>query len=112
MLHLHQTRTAWRDIDRATASIWMLVPRWLLGGVPRSELRELAQRVADEAHLAKMLPEHLVLAVKDSWAIHPALRDPCVRQEAQPLLADVVGLCITEYFRARDQEQQIRLERE
>lgn len=71
--------------------------------VPREQLRELASMVSREARTRALRPEQLVVAVKESWRRHPKLRDAYSRHEALGTLADVVALCISEFFRTGDE---------
>lgn len=79
--------------------LWERLARSGIGDVERDELRRIARAVSDAAHRASLLPEQLIVAVKDSWGTHPVLLQPEERQEAQWVLTQVVTLCIHEFYR-------------
>jgi hypothetical protein len=56
------------------------------------------QTLSTEARVASLHAEHVLIVVKDTWAILPevnALRDARHRAE---LLSHVVALCLNEYY--------------
>lgn len=104
MHELSQARvTVTHPFDEVLDQVWVALSHRRGEAVPREQLRELASIVSQEARRRAMLPEQLIVAVKASWARHPKLRDAYSRHEALGTLADVVALCITEFFRAGDQ---------
>lgn len=80
--------------------LWMEVLRHRGGPVPRQQLNEAAIVVATEARAAAVLPEELLVAVKQSWAALPELRALEERHNAQATLTDFVSICISEFFQA------------
>ncbi|MDB4879407.1 MAG: hypothetical protein JWL60_853 [Gemmatimonadetes bacterium] len=104
--------SARRPLDEALEQLWTALHHRRPESIPREQLRTLAGRVSREAHASALLPEQLVVAVKGSWARHPELREVHTRHEALGLLADIVGLCITEFFKAREREQPITTRRD
>lgn len=100
------------SLDQALDALWSAVGQEHVTPVGQGEMRRLARRVSREARGASLLPEHLVVAVKQSWADHPELRGDQTRHDSDRVLARVVGMCIDQFFAPLDREQQIRLERE
>src|SRR5690349_10554969 len=66
--------------------------------IPREELRRVAAAVSSGARAVNMLPERLLIVLKDSWAAHPALGAREDRQAMQRVLTEVVSLCICEFY--------------
>lgn len=91
------------SVDELLDRLWIALTYRRGETIPREQLRELVSIVSREARRCGMLPEQLVVAVKDSWKRHPKLRDAYSRHEALGTLADVVALCISEFFRTDEQ---------
>lgn len=63
-------------------------------------LERIAADVGGLARQAGMLPEYMVVAVKDSWQAHPRLRARADRVALEPVLGDLVARMIRAYFDA------------
>jgi phage tail protein X len=62
------------------------------------ELRDVLARVASEANEKAILPEHLLIALKDMWAALPEVRAVPDTAHQVRLLQRVVTMCIKEYY--------------
>lgn len=108
-----------RAADRAASSVQPLDPAlealWTVVGAGSSQRharREAAGAVSREALRLALLPEEMVVAVKESWARHPELGADGTRREALARLSEVISLCIAEFFRASDQDREIDVHRD
>ena len=63
------------------------------------ELRDVLDVVAAEAREKKMLPEQLLVVLKDIWYALPAVRAVADSGAQIRLLQRVVTMCIKEYYR-------------
>lgn len=88
------------DARELLHGLWDRLARSGIGVLEHEELRRIARVVSEGAHRASLLPEQLIIAVKESWGTHPSLLQPEERQEAQWVLAEVVSMCIHEFYRA------------
>ena len=63
-------------------------------------LRDALHRMANEAHRKSILPEHLLITLKEIWYALPEVR---VKENGDQtrLLQRVVSMCIREYFEER-----------
>ncbi len=61
-------------------------------------LRDALTRMALEARDKEMLPEHLLIALKDTWAALPEVRAVPETTQQVRLLQRVVTMCIKEYY--------------
>jgi len=66
--------------------------------ISREELRSVAAAVSSAARSVDMLPERLLVLIKDSWSAHPELGAREDRQAMQRILTEVVSLCICEFY--------------
>ena len=63
-----------------------------------SVLRDALQRMAVEAHDKTMLPEQLLVVLKDLWYSLPSVQAITDPHDQVRLLQRVVTICITEYY--------------
>ena len=63
----------------------------------RSELRDAARVIATASRAAGLLPEHLLVAVKESWA-HGRPTSAEARERQRWVLTETISLCIGEYY--------------
>lgn len=63
-------------------------------------LQRVAAEVGTLARQAEMLPEYMVVAVKENWQAHARLRARPDRVALEPMLTDLVGRMIRAYFDA------------
>jgi len=61
-------------------------------------LRTSLHRVAAEAHDRAILPEQLLVILKDIWYSVPAVRDMDNSEDQVRLLQRLVTMCIREYY--------------
>jgi hypothetical protein len=63
------------------------------------DLRDALNQMADEAREKKMLPEQLLVVLKDIWYALPAVRAVEDSTAQIRMLQRVVTMCIKEYYR-------------
>ena len=82
-------------IDRVAAALtqYLAAPR-----THGEELRAALHAIAKEARDQTMLPEKLLVILKDVWYDLPIVRDSRPRDEQVALLQRVVTMCINEYY--------------
>src|SRR4051812_37096941 len=68
--------------------------------VEREDIRHVARVVAGAARTSSLLPEHLVVMIKESWHGHPSLREQQERLATEWAMTEMVSLCICEFFAA------------
>ena len=61
-------------------------------------LREALHRMAAEAHHKTMLPEQLLVVLKDMWYSLPSVQALTEQNDQVRLLQRVVTMCIREYY--------------
>ena len=81
-------------------SLWRHALSSYPNGVPRGELRDVAKRVSADARAAGLRSEELVVAIKASWAAHHDDAHPARgRKLLQPLVSELITVCIEEFYR-------------
>ena len=63
-----------------------------------TDVRDALQRMAAEAHSKSMLPEQLLVVLKDIWYSLPSPQSMSDPAEQVRLLQRVVTMCIREYY--------------
>lgn len=63
-----------------------------------TELRTALQRMADEARTKAILPEHLLVTLKQLWSSLPEVRSAGDADEQTRMLQRIVTMCIREYY--------------
>jgi len=63
-------------------------------------LAEVLRRISKEAHEKSVLPEHLLMVVKDVWNSLPSVRGMSEPADQVKLLQRVVTMAIKEYYAA------------
>ena len=63
-----------------------------------TELRAALNRMADEARTRAILPEHLLITLKQLWISLPEVRAVGDADEQTRILQRVVTMCIREYY--------------
>jgi hypothetical protein len=63
-----------------------------------TELRTALNRMADEARAKAILPEHVLIALKQIWSSLPEVRAVGDIEEQTRMLQRVVTMCIREYY--------------
>jgi hypothetical protein len=80
------------DSVRAALAIYLRAP------ATPTELRTALNRMADEARTKAILPEHLLVTLKQIWSTIPEVRSVGDVDEQTRMLQRVVTMCIREYY--------------
>ena len=88
-----------RLAEDTIAAVRAALREYLATGSP-SAIQPTLLRMAAEAREKAMLPEHLLIALKDVWNSLPEVRAMSHASEQIRLLQRVVTMCITEYYSA------------
>ena len=89
-----------RRANDLLAHLWLQIPADERL-VNHDHLRSVARQVSQIARAAGLRPEELIIGVKESWIAREELRRPTKRQRAYGVLADLISLCIDEFYLAR-----------
>ncbi len=85
--------------DAALDQLWLTVLRSRAGVVSEPYLRDVARRVSTDAHQVGMLPEQLIIAVRDSWSLH---RRAAIRLDKRyafdGVVTEMISMCIEEFY--------------
>jgi len=73
---------------------------YLSNGSSSTAIQQALVRMASEARQKSMLPEHLLIVLKDVWGALPEVRAMTDTGEQIRLLQRVVTMCIKEYYSA------------
>ena len=87
------------EADKRLAELWH---RMLTGDareLSRRELSDFTRPVCAIARAAGLLPEELIVAVKQSWNARHELRPPTQRRRLEDILNSVISSCIEEFYR-------------
>ena len=68
----------------------------------RAELRRAARELSADARRRGASAPHVLIALKEAWPTLPEVQS-LPRSEAAELLADLVKVCIEEYYRLPDE---------
>ena len=99
MMAYDSSQTPPNRLDDATLEALKTALRhYLIDASTTNELREVLLRVAQEAREKEILPEHLLIALKDTWSTLPEARNMSDAGEQVRLLQRVVTMCIKEYY--------------
>lgn len=71
---------------------------YVAGRQDGERLQETLRVMADEARERSMLPEHLLVVLKDIWYSLPGVREVQEPADQIRLLQRVVTMCIKEYY--------------
>ena len=74
--------------------------QYLIDDGTSHQLRDLLFRMASEARDKAILPEHLLIALKDVWSALPEVRAMPETSKKVRLMQRVVTMCIKEYYSA------------
>ncbi len=72
--------------------------RYLQTPGDQSDLRAALNRMADEARAKAILPEHLLITLKQIWTSLPDVRSVGDADQQTRLLQRVITMCIREYY--------------
>ena len=83
-------------VDRLRAAL----AQFVIDGGETGELRDALCRMAREARTKEILPERVLVMLKDVWHALPDVRNAADPREKSRLLQRLVTLCIKEYYSA------------
>lgn len=86
------------DAERPLRALWREVLAADTVRHTREELRDVARVVGRAARREALLPEQLIVAVKESWQSHEGARSVGRRHAARWVLTELISLCICEYY--------------
>jgi hypothetical protein len=84
--------------EETTEAVRAALVRYLRSPSNPAELRDALNRMADEARAKAILPEHLLVALKQLWSSLPEVRSIGDVDEQTRMLQRVVTMCIREYY--------------
>jgi hypothetical protein len=84
--------------EETTEAVRTALVRYLRAPGNSNELRSALNRMADEARTKAILPEHLLVTLKQLWNSLPELRSVGDVEEQTRMLQRVVTMCIREYY--------------
>jgi hypothetical protein len=101
MMAYDSSQTPPSRLDDATLEALRVALRQYLIDAPSShQLQDALLRVASEARDKNILPEQLLIALKDVWHALPEVRNISDTPEQVRFLQRVVTMCIKEYYRS------------
>ena len=86
--------------DETVAALRASLRAYLAHGADSAELRDTLLRVSAEARTRAILPEQLLVVLKDVWSSLPEVRGMTDAGQQVRLLQRVVTMCIKEYYSA------------
>ena len=86
--------------DDTVAAVRASLRAYLADASESAALRETLLRMSVEARERAMLPEQLLIVLKDIWSALPEVRGMTDTGEQVRLLQRVVTMCIKEYYSA------------
>ncbi len=99
MMAYDSSQTPPSPLDDATlADLRAALRRYLLDDAASHELRDVLFRMASEARDKAILPEHLLITLKDVWSTLPEVRTTTDTAQQIRALQRVVTMCIKEYY--------------
>jgi hypothetical protein len=87
-----------RLADETVHALREALRRYLSNGLSPSPLQDALLRVAREAREKDILPEQLLIVLKDVWNALPEVRAMTDNAQQVRLLQRVVTMCIKEYY--------------
>ena len=84
--------------EQTTAAVRAALVAYLRAPASPTELRTALNRMADEARTKAILPEHLLVTLKQLWSSLPEVRAVGDVDEQTRMLQRVVTMCIREYY--------------
>ena len=100
MMAYDSSQTPPSRLEEATIDAVRAALREYLASGSTTALRASLVRMAGEAREKSILPEHILIALKDVWNALPEVRDMSDAGEQIRLQQRVVTMCITEYYSA------------
>lgn len=86
------------DAERPIRALWREVFAGDVVRHTREDLRGVARVVGRAARREGLLPEQLIVAVKESWHAHDGVRGLGQRHTARWVLTELISLCICAYY--------------
>jgi hypothetical protein len=86
--------------DETVAAVRASLREYLLNEANASPLQAALLRMAAEARDKSILPEQLLVVLKDIWSLLPEVRGMTDNSQKIRLLQRVVTMCIKEYYSA------------
>ena len=84
--------------EETTDAVRAALVRYLKAPGSSADLRTALNQMADEARTKAILPEHLLVALKQLWSSLPEVRAVGDSEEQTKMLQRVVTMCIREYY--------------
>ncbi len=84
--------------DETTRAVRTALVQYLRAPGSPTELRAALNQMADEARAKAILPEHLLVTLKQLWSSLPEVRSVGDVDEQTRMLQRVVTMCIREYY--------------
>jgi hypothetical protein len=84
--------------EETTNAVRAALLQYLRAPSSQGELRDALNRMADEARTKAILPEHLLIMLKQIWSSLPEVRAIGDVEEQARMLQRVVTMCIREYY--------------
>jgi hypothetical protein len=84
--------------EETTNAVRAALLQYLRAPASPSELRDALNRMADEARTKAILPEHLLITLKQIWSSLPEVRSVGDVEDQTRMLQRVVTMCIREYY--------------
>lgn len=100
MMAYDSSQTPASRLEAATIDALRAALREYLASSSTTALRASLVRMATEAREKLILPEHMLIALKDIWSALPEVRAISDAGEQTRLQQRVVTMCITEYYSA------------
>ncbi len=88
------------QLDPATIAALQSALREYVSTGSSSSLQECLARLAEEARARHILPEHLLVVLKETWNALPQVRAMADSRQQARLLERVITMCIKEYYSA------------
>lgn len=99
MMAYDSSQTPPSRLDDATLEqLRAALGHYLIDDTSSHELRDVLLRMASEAHEKAILPEHLLIALKEVWNGLPQVRAMPDGAQQVRLLQRVVTMCIKVYY--------------
>jgi hypothetical protein len=99
MMAYDSSQTPPSRLDDATLEdLRAALRQYLIDDGSSQQLRGVLLRMATEAREKAILPEHLLIALKDVWNALPEVRAMSEAADQVRLLQRVVTMCIKEYY--------------
>lgn len=84
--------------EETTQALRAALVAYLRAPAHATELRAALNRMADEARTKAILPEHLLVTLKQLWSSLPEVRSIGDVDEQTKMLQRIVTMCIREYY--------------